>query len=222
MNRAAVNLDAGIPSEWVGMMGVTAGPAREAPLDRLAPGGFDAWMRAEQRRVFQLCYRLLGETDEADTATQEIFLKAFRALNGANRTSIGEPAAWLTRITVNACLDRLRSRRWRFWRTTKGNGDERLLRTVRDIAPSAEQRVFGNQIARRLAESLARLSERQRSVFVLKHYEDHSLEDIARLLGLDVGTVKAHLARALAKLRTQLKDLYMTPAASAGARGGGA
>ena len=48
MNRAAVNLDAGIPSEWVGMMGVTAGPAREAPLDRLAPGGWvhSCWFSA--------------------------------------------------------------------------------------------------------------------------------------------------------------------------------
>ncbi len=92
---------------------------------------------------------------------------------------------------------------------------------ARDSSPSAEQRLFAGQVAARLAAALRKLSERQRSVFVLRHYEDLSLEEIARLLGLDVGTVKAHLARALVKLRTELRDLYMTPVTSAGAREGG-
>jgi len=203
------------------MIGVMARPAEEAPTARPHPSDFDAWMRAEQRRVFQLCYRLLGERDEADTATQDVFLKAFRALSASNRTQIEEPAAWLTRVTVNACLDRLRSRRWRFWRQNRSGGEEVILRMARDASPSAEQRLFAGQIAARLAAGLRKLSERQRSVFVLRHYEDLSLEEIARLLGLDVGTVKAHLARALAKLRTELRDLYITPAPEAGAKEGG-
>lgn len=196
-------------------------PVEELPRACPHPSDFDAWMRVEQKRVFQLCYRLLGETDEADTATQEVFLKAYRALNKSGRTDLEEPAAWLTRVTVNACLDRLRSRRWKFWRWSRVEGEENLLRTARDASPNAEQRLFADQIAARLAEALRTLSERQRSVFVLKHYEDQSLEEIARLLGLDVGTVKAHLARALAKLRKELRDLYMGPAAGGGAREGG-
>ena len=56
---------------------------------------------------------------------------------------------------------------------------------------------------------MVKLSARQRSVFVLKHYEDRSLEEIAGILNLDVGTVKAHMARAVAKLRTELRDLYV-------------
>jgi len=179
-------------------------------------------MRAEQRRVFQLCYRLLGETDEADTATQEVFLRAFQALSASKGADLEEPAAWLTRVAVNACLDRLRSRRWKFWRRSRVPGEDVILSTARDASPDAEQRLFASQIAARLAEALRGLSERQRSVFVLRHYEDLRLEEIARLLGLDVGTVKAHLARALAKLRTELRDLYVRPARVAGAREGGA
>ncbi len=185
------------------------------------PADFDAWMRTEQRRVFQLCYRLLGETDEADTATQEVFLKVFRALGAGKPARLEEPAAWLTRVAVNTCLDRLRSRRWTFWRKCRVEGEEALLRSALDASPSAEQTLFAGQIAARLADALRRLSERQRSVFVLKHYEDLSLDEIARLLGLDVGTVKAHLARALAKLRNELRDLYTAPARVSGAREGG-
>jgi len=192
------------------MIGVMARPAEAIPAARSRRDDFDNWMMAEQRRVFLLCYRLLGERDEADTATQEVFLKAYRALSGLRSPDPEDPAKWLTRVAVNTCLDRLRSRRWRFWRQRPRGEDERvILAMTPDTAPNAEDKLFAGQIAARLAAALRTLSERQRSVFVLKHYEDLSLEEIARSLGLDVGTVKAHMARAVAKLRRELRDLYL-------------
>jgi RNA polymerase sigma-70 factor (ECF subfamily) len=89
-----------------------------------------------------------------------------------------------------------------------GQDEEKALALVRDTAPTAEQAVHAREISRRLAAALQGLSERQRAVFVLRHYEDMSLEAIAGSLGIDTGTVKAHLARALAKLRRELHDLY--------------
>jgi RNA polymerase sigma-70 factor (ECF subfamily) len=68
--------------------------------------------------------------------------------------------------------------------------------------------VFAAQIDQRLARALDKLSVRQRSVFTLRHYEDLSLAEIAEVLQLDVGTVKAHLFRAIEKLRNELRDLY--------------
>lgn len=75
-------------------------------------------------------------------------------------------------------------------------------------SPDAEDQAFARQVGQRLARGLEGLSGRQRAVFTLRHYEDRSLEEIAQILDLDVGTVKAHLSRALAKLREELKDLY--------------
>jgi RNA polymerase sigma-70 factor (ECF subfamily) len=74
--------------------------------------------------------------------------------------------------------------------------------------PEAEDRCFAGEIGQRLAAALGRLSIRQRTVFTLRHYEDMSLEEIGWLLGLDVGTVKAHMFRAVTKLRVELRDLY--------------
>jgi len=76
---------------------------------------FTAWMTSEQRRIYGLCQHLLQDRDEADSATQDVFLKAHRALHKPGVEGPAEPAKWLTRIAVNTCLDRLRSRRWQFW-----------------------------------------------------------------------------------------------------------
>lgn len=169
---------------------------------------FAGWMASEQRRVFLLCLRMLGDSDDADTATQDAFLKAYRALE-QNGAEIGDPTRWLTRIAVNTCLDKLRSRRWRFWRKRPSQEDEEVILAMAPAqAPCAEDKLFAQQIGARLREALGRLSERQRAVFTLRHFEDLSLDEIAELLGLDVGTVKAHMARALAKLREELRDLY--------------
>src|SRR5262249_8887462 len=151
----------------------------------------------------------LQDAEEADSATQDAFLKAWQALNRKENKDLDDPGRWLTRIAVNTCLDRLRSRRWQFWRRRPDPENEAaILDRVRESRPGAEEGIFASQISSRLARALKRLSLRQRVIFTLRHYEDRSLADIAALLNLDVGTVKAHLFRAIAKLREELHDLY--------------
>ncbi len=170
---------------------------------------FNTWMASEQRRVFALCLRLLQDTDEADSATQDTFLKAYQALRKQDARQLEDPARWLTRIAVNSCLDRLRSRKWQFWRRKPAAPESSaMLALIQSTAPEAEDRYFAGQISSRLELALERLSARQRAVFTLRHYDDLSLEEIGQLLGLDVGTVKAHMFRAVSKLREELRDLY--------------
>lgn len=169
---------------------------------------FTGWMISEQRRVFLLCRRMLNDADEADSTTQDVFFKAFKALQ-AQPDAIDDPTKWVTRIAVNSCLDKLRSKRWQFWRRRPDSEDEALiLLMAASTAPDAEDRVLAGEIGGRIEAALAKLSGRQRAVFTLRHFEDLRLDEIAAVLGLDVGTVKAHMARALAKLRVELRDLY--------------
>ena len=74
--------------------------------------------------------------------------------------------------------------------------------------PNQEDALFSGEIARRLEMALEKLSIRQRSVFLLRHEEDYSLDEIGEILNIDTGTVKAHMARAIEKLRQELRDLY--------------
>ena len=194
-------------------MGLMAGPALAARTDtgqlRDFRAEFTAWMASEQRRVFGLCQRLLRDPDEADSATQDVFLKAYHALCKEDAKVLDDPARWVTRIAVNTCLDRLRSQRWRFWRRRASQQDEQLiLRLASSARPEAEDRYFAGQIRTRLESALGKLSPRQRAAFTLRHYDDLSLEEIGNLLDLDVGTVKAHMHRAVVKLRHELHDLY--------------
>jgi RNA polymerase sigma-70 factor (ECF subfamily) len=190
------------------MMGVMAEPLA-VPSSSLAQiRDFGEWVRTDQRRIFLLCHRMLQDREEADSATQDVFLKAYKALQ-TDGESIDEPSKWLTRIAVNTCLDRLRSRRWQFWRRRPEPESEGLiLGMAATNEPNAEDRIFAAEIHRRLALAMNRLSDRQRAVFTLKHYEDRTLEEIGEILGLDTGTVKAHMARAVNKLREDLQDVY--------------
>jgi RNA polymerase sigma-70 factor (ECF subfamily) len=170
---------------------------------------FGCWMASEQKRIFLLCRRMLRDEEDADAATQDTFLKAWQALSRNEAVSVDDSGKWLTRIAVNTCLDRLRSKRWQFWRKRPNQEDESMILQMKAASgPSAEERILAGEIEQRLTLALEKLSLRQRSVFTLRHYEGLSLQEIGEALDLDTGTVKAHLFRALEKLRTELKDLY--------------
>jgi len=197
-------------------MSVMAQPlAGKTPLPLVSPQAnqpflrdFEAFVLAEQRRVFSICLRMLQDRDAADIATQDSFLKAHRALSSGS-TAPDDATKWMTRIAINTCLDKLRSKSWKIWRRRPSQDDESLiLNMAREESPAADAQVFAGQIGQRLEKALGELSERQRAVFLLRHYEDRKLDDIANILDLDVGTVKAHMARATARLRALLQDLY--------------
>jgi RNA polymerase sigma-70 factor (ECF subfamily) len=190
------------------MMGEMAEPLTASAEAGALLRDFGSWMVSEQKRIYLLCLRMLQDPEEADSATQDSFLKAYQALKRDAR-EIEEPAKWITRIAVNTCLDRLRSIKWQFWRKRPNPEDEStILELTTEARPNAEDRLFAQQIERRLAAALSRLSLRQRAVFTLRHFEDRNTEEIAEILSLDTGTVKAHMARAVAKLREELRDLY--------------
>jgi RNA polymerase sigma-70 factor (ECF subfamily) len=191
------------------MMGVMADRLGTSLDTQTSTREFGSWMAAEQRRIFLLCRRMLQDFEEADSATQDTFLKAWQALNRPEFKELDDAGRWVTRIAVNTCLDRLRSRRWQFWRKRPNQEDEQfILELAAASGPNAEDRVFAGEIGQRLESALDRLSLRQRAAFTLRHYEDRSLAEIAEILDLNIGTVKAHLFRAIAKLREELHDLY--------------
>jgi RNA polymerase sigma-70 factor (ECF subfamily) len=147
---------------------------------------------AAVRRAHALAGYLLGDSMEAEDATQEAMARAWRA-----RRSLRDPAAfdvWLDRILVNACRDRLRRRR--------------VVRVV-DLEASRELEArdpFRDFLARdELGSALDALTPDQRVVVVLRFWRDLSLEQISERLGWPLGTVKSRLHHAMAAMRDRLE-----------------
>ena len=143
---------------------------------------FSSWMASEQRRIYLLCLRLLRNGDDADSATQDAFLKAYRALERQQGLPVEAPERWITRIAVNVCLDRLRSKRWLFWRRRASEEEETAIFRTTAAGSTPEDELLARDICRRLELALRKLSLRQRSIFILRHEEDRSLDEIGEIL----------------------------------------
>lgn len=171
-----------------------------------------------QRRVYNVCFRTIGQADDAADATQEAFLHAYRAI-GEFRGSVGGFQAWLLRIAVNACYDGLRRRKRRpasSLEALQESPDGELAPTFQpvDSGPGPEQRALTAETARQVQDGLDTLSADQRMVVVLCDVQGLNYEEAAGVLGIELGTVKSRLSRARAVLREYLSVRGELPAAA--------
>jgi RNA polymerase sigma-70 factor (ECF subfamily) len=188
--------------------------ARESEvLARVRCGDTDAFeyfVRTYQKRVFRLILTLLRDPSEADSLTQDVFVKAYRGVAEFKGDSAFE--TWVTRIAINTVRDHVRRRKPVVSFSELGDGGEDdgsgLPRSLEPADGSSPERdSLSWEIRRRIGEALETLSPRQRAVFVMKHYEEKSINEIGAVTGLDEGTIKSHLFRAARKLRQRLEDL---------------
>ena len=146
-----------------------------------------------QDRVYRLALRIVRSEADAEEVAQDAFVRAWRALpEFRGESGFG---TWLYRIVLRRAFDREKVLRTRRGRETLEEGP------VEDLgSPSVS--VEGGESARRLETLLARLPAVQRAAVTLYYYEDRSIEQISRALDLPTGTVKTHLRRARAALRS--------------------
>ncbi len=175
--------------------------ARLAAGDREALGPL---MGRHYLRIYRIALGYLRSPEDALDAVQETFVKAYQNARGWDGSS--EPGPWLTRIAVNHAIDRYRRERRRraSFSPLDGAEEDRDPRLTLE-APSPERQVLGQELGSRIDAALRALPARQRAVFVLRHYEEMSLEEIAVTLELRLGTVKSSLHRAIQGLRVRLE-----------------
>ena len=177
---------------------------------------FEQLVRRHQKSVYRVAWAILRDDAEADSVTQDTFVQAFMHLRRFEQRSALE--TWLTRIVVNRARDVLRQRqslRARFLSWSGEDRDEKFMEPA-DDRPDAERDVLSGELSRSIDRAVGSLSARQQIIFRLRHDDGRSLEEIASILGLRAGTVRAHLFRALQKLRRDLHD--WAPALPAGDR----
>jgi RNA polymerase sigma-70 factor (ECF subfamily) len=162
-------------------------------------------MRQHQKRVYRVILLLVRDRDTADTLTQECFLRAYQSL--AQFRGECRIETWLIRIAVNLVRDHSKSRRTSFWRRLVGLETEHA--NVADGSSSGrspERVLLARSELLAVWSAVEALSPQQHEVFLLRFVEDLSLAEIAVVLGLRVGSVKAHLFRALGSVRKQMKE----------------
>lgn len=153
--------------------------------------------------VYQLAYRCVGQSDEAEDIAQEVFLRYYRVPPRAN--SEAEQRAWLCRVATNLGLNALRSRQRRT------NREERVGETVRNSTPEAEaqlnpeQHVLASEQADLVRSILAEMPERQQT-YILLHGTGLSYTEIAKATGVATASVGALLARAEREFRRRYHE----------------
>jgi RNA polymerase sigma-70 factor (ECF subfamily) len=187
-------------------------PGRASGVPGLSESELETLVPRMQRPIFRLLLARLGDAEQADALTQECFLRAFRARHRFRGDCA--PEGWLLRIAANLAHDHQKSRAQRFWRRllrldaprSENDDESGPQATLRDPAPSAEQELLRGESLSRLRQIAAGLPARQREVFHLRFAEEMPLDEIAATLGLALGSVKSHLARAVGTLRRELAD----------------
>lgn len=161
-----------------------------------------------QRRASRIAFHYLRDAAEADEAVQDAFVKAYSHLNSFREELPFE--VWFTRILINGCLDRIKARtrrgRW-IAPMPDANGTERdFAERVAASGPTPEDQLLARERRAKLAAALGKLPARQRSVFLLSHYEGYTSREVSAVTGLNESTVRVHLFRAIRKLRTLLAE----------------
>ncbi|WP_033827221.1 RNA polymerase sigma factor SigW [Bacillus andreraoultii] len=158
-------------------------------------------------KVYQLCYRMLGNSHEAEDIAQEAFIRAYTNID---RYHIDRKfSTWLYRIATNLCIDRIRKKKPDFYLDAEVAGTDglTLYSQIQSGNPAPDEEVTKIELHSIIQKEILNLPEKYRSVIVLKYIEELSLLEISKILDLPIGTVKTRIHRGREALRKQLRHI---------------
>jgi len=167
---------------------------------------FEQIVRRYQRKVYRVLLLMLKNPEDADNLTQECFLRAYTSMQSFR----GECSVqtWLLRIAVNLARDHARNRRVGFWKRLVRLDDGGVVTAGHEpasVRPSPERGMLASEELDAVWRAVDTLSARQKEVFILRFAEEMELKEIADVLKLRTGTVKAQLFRAVTSVREQVR-----------------
>ncbi len=174
---------------------------------------FNQLVEFYQGRVYNVCYRMLGDAESAADVTQDTFLSAYRKLRSFRGGSF---RSWLLRIATNACYDVLRSRKRRPTTSLDAlvhpDPDEQApFFEPADQGESPDEAVLRHELGAALVEALAQLPDDQRLAIILCDVQGMQYQEVAEITASNLGTVKSRLSRGRARLRDILKAGELLP-----------
>jgi len=166
---------------------------------------FQALVEQHSLSLFRVAYRMTGSESDAEEIVQETFLRAYQQRKSFEaRSNVG---TWLYRIAVNGSIDLLRRRKRHDAHLEPLDSGETFAPalSLASSSPAADRLVYSAQLGKRVAGVLEQLSSVERAAFVLRHYEELSIEEIAQSLGLSSSAAKQAVFRAVQKMRKALE-----------------
>jgi RNA polymerase sigma-70 factor (ECF subfamily) len=168
---------------------------------------FGKLVKKYQNKILYLCFDLLGNYDDAKDAAQEVFMKAYNKIvlfKGNAKFS-----TWIYRIAVNQCMDLLRIKNRHpvyplgiFDHEERGLSEDYHGSTPEFLVSYLETK----ELKYIIDQAICQLSNQQKTVLVLKYYQDMKTSEIAEILNCSEDTVRVHLHRAIERLRKLLKN----------------
>ncbi|WP_050613685.1 RNA polymerase sigma factor SigW [Bacillus testis] len=158
-------------------------------------------------KVFQLCYRMLGNRHEAEDMAQEAFVRAYVNIHSFNIKR--KFSTWLYRIATNLCIDRIRKKKPDYYLDAEIAGTEGLdmYSQIPSSTKKPEEEVESLELQDTIQKEILKLPEKYRTVIVLKYIEELSLKEISEILDLPIGTIKTRIHRGREALRKQLSNI---------------
>ncbi len=168
---------------------------------------FERLLTKYRNLVYTIMLKMVRNPQEAEDLTQEAFMKAFNSLASFNEEFAF--STWLMKIATNNCIDFLRKRKLKTYSINEPiqYKDEKVEFELPDKEPGPERTLLQEERRRIIEEAIEQLPPRYRHVIILRHKEEKSYEEIAELLDLPLGTVKAQIFRARELLNKILKEL---------------
>lgn len=172
-------------------------------------GNQAAFARLRQKyhdAIYNLIYRMIREKDEVEDLTQEAFIKAFGSLSSFNDEFAF--STWLYKIATNNCIDHIRRRKLQTFSIDKPieSKESDFSFELPDTNDEPDQEMIARQRKKLLDDAINSLPPKYRQVIVMRHQEELEYQEIAQILDLPLGTVKAHIFRAREMLYKYLRD----------------
>lgn len=162
---------------------------------------FVVLMQQNQGHIYRLAFHLLGNAEEAKDAVQETFVKAWKRLGTLRRET---SRAWLSKITVNLCLDWLRRRKFRGdFPEEKDEPPDGFEYQLPDPGPDPLDQCLSEEMQTRVRRAISNLAPKYRAVVILRDLEGLSYREISEMLNVEVSKVKSNLFRG----RRELKEI---------------
>ena len=166
------------------------------------PEAFNRLMEQHERRMYAVALRMCANREDAQDCLQEAMLRVYRAIGGFKGES--SFSTWVYRITMNTCLDELRRRKNKQSASLDDLLDEGWAPA--DERTSPEKHAVRAETARMLHQTIRELPEDMRAAVVLRDIQGYSYEEIAKILDINVGTIKSRISRGREKLREKLRE----------------